>query len=272
MFPTIQMTDLMQLVHVDELRWIDCRSDLKDPAYGHAAYLASHVPGAVRLDLAEDLSGPTGPHGGRHPLPSKEEWLETVQKCGIHPEDFIVIYDDDFTFAPRAWWLFKWIGHERVVVLEGGFSAYQQFDLPLTEAVPSYPSTDYRPDYQDQMIATVSDVSSVRETGVVLVDSRDADRYAGKNETIDPLPGHIPGAVNCPFKDAISPDGRLKDAEDLKEMYDGILDADSPILYCGSGVTACVNILALHSLGKTDVRLYPGSYSDWITYPEHPVE
>ncbi|AFS69795.1 Rhodanese-like domain protein [Exiguobacterium antarcticum B7] len=264
MFPTIQMTDLQQLVHTDQIRWFDCRYDLQHPDYGRGAFQTSHIQGAQYMDLATDLSGPRAATGGRHPLPSKEQWIQTLESHGIHRDDFIVLYDDGFPYAARAWWLLKWAGHERVVVLEGGLSSYLAFDFPMSDDVITFERSSYQADFQDAMLVDYEQVLH-RSKETLLVDSRSPDRFRGQNETIDPIAGHIPGAVNCFFEDAISPDGRLKDAEDLKELYADLLDADSPILYCGSGITACVNVLALHALGKTDVRLYAGSYSDWIS-------
>lgn len=264
MFPTIQMADLQQLVHSDQIRWFDCRYDLRDPNYGRLAFEDQHVPGALYLDLANDLSGPVSSTGGRHPLPSKEKWIQTLEAHGIKNDDFVVLYDDGFPYAARAWWLFKWAGHERVVVLEGGLSSYLAFDYPMTQDLESFAPSTYDADFQDDMLVDFDAVKS-RSTDTLLVDSRSPDRFKGQNETTDAVAGHIPGAVNCFFEEAISPDGRLKDAEDLKELYAPLLEEASPILYCGSGVTACVNILALHSLGKNDVRLYAGSYSDWIS-------
>lgn len=264
MFPTIQMTDLQQLVHTDQIRWFDCRYDLQNPDYGRDAFKTSHVQRAQYLDLARDLSGPRSETGGRHPLPSKKQWIQTLESLGVHRDDFIVLYDDGFPYAARAWWLFKWAGHERVVVLEGGLSSYLAFDYPMSTETTTFDQSTYQADFQDEMLVQFEEVKN-RPPETRLVDSRSPDRFRGQNETIDAIAGHIPGAVNCFFGEAISPDRRLKDAEDLKELYADLLDADSPILYCGSGVTACVNVLALHALGKTDVRLYAGSYSDWIS-------
>ncbi|WP_290748566.1 MULTISPECIES: sulfurtransferase [unclassified Exiguobacterium] len=267
MFPTIQMADLQQLVRTDQIRWFDCRYDLQQPEYGRNAFLEQHVEGAQHLDLTTDLSGPIDEVGGRHPLPSKEAWQHTLEQHGVTPEDFVVLYDDGFPYAARAWWLFKWIGHERVVVLEGGFSSYLAFDLPVTDETFTYEPSQYTPRFQDEMVVSFEELKD-QLTETLVIDSRAPDRYRGEIEPLDHVAGHIPGAVNCYFEQALSPDGRLRDAEDLKELYADILPVTAPILYCGSGVTACVNVIALHSLGKTDVRLYAGSYSDWVSRGE----
>lgn len=261
--------ELKQIVHTDSIRFIDCRYSLNDASYGKSVYRKGHLPNAVFLDLMEDLSGPLSEHGGRHPLPSKEAWTATLRRIGLKKEDLVVIYDDGFPFAARAWWLFKWAGHERVVVLEGGIQSGITYCGETTTDVPHYPTSDYTPDFQDHMIATLDEVKAA--TSGSLYDSRTEDRFNGTHEPIDSKAGHIPNALLCSYAEAITELGTLKDFHALKELYKDVLPVENPIFYCGSGVTACVNILALHALGKDDVRLYPGSYSDWISYPENEV-
>lgn len=270
MFPTMRAQELKHIVHTNSIRFIDCRYSLNDASYGKFVYRQGHLPNAVFLDLMEDLSGPLSEHGGRHPLPSKEAWTATLRRIGLKKEDLVVIYDDGFPFAARAWWLFKWAGHERVVVLEGGIQSGVTYCGETTTDVPDYPASDYTPSYQDDMIASIEEVRAATEAGG-LYDSRTADRYDGSHEPIDKKAGHIPNALLCSYAEAITDLGTLQEFHDLKELYAEVLDVPSPIFYCGSGVTACVNILALHALGKDDVRLYPGSYSDWISYPDNPI-
>lgn len=269
MFPTMRAQELKQIVHTDSIRFIDCRYSLNDASYGKSVYQKGHLPNAVFLDLMEDLSGPLSEHGGRHPLPSKEAWTATLRRIGLKKEDLVVIYDDGFPFAARAWWLFKWAGHERVVVLEGGIQSGITYCGETTTDVPHYPTSDYTPDFQHHMIATLDEVKAA--TSGSLYDSRTEDRFNGTHEPIDSKAGHIPNALLCSYAEAITELGTLKDFHALKELYKDVLPVENPIFYCGSGVTACVNILALHALGKDDVRLYPGSYSDWISYPENEV-
>jgi len=261
--------ELKQIVHTNSIRFIDCRYSLNDASYGKYVYRKGHLPNAVFLDLMEDLSGPLGEHGGRHPLPSKEAWTATLRRIGLKKEDLVIIYDDGFPFAARAWWLFKWAGHERVVVLEGGIQSGITYCGETTTDVPHYSTSDYKPDFQDHMIATLDEVKAA--TSGSLYDSRTEDRFNGTHEPIDSKAGHIPNALLCSYAEAITELGTLEDFHDLKELYKDVLPVENPIFYCGSGVTACVNILALHALGKDDVRLYPGSYSDWISYPENEV-
>lgn len=269
MFPTMRAQELKQIVHTNSIRFIDCRYSLNDASYGKSVYRKGHLPNAVFLDLMEDLSGPLGEHGGRHPLPSKEAWTATLRRIGLKKEDLVIIYDDGFPFAARAWWLFKWAGHERVVVLEGGIQSGITYCGETTTDVPHYSTSDYTPDFQDHMIATLDEVKAA--TSGSLYDSRTEDRFNGSHEPIDSKAGHIPNALLCSYAEAITELGTLEDFHDLKELYKDVLPVENPIFYCGSGVTACVNILALHALGKDDVRLYPGSYSDWISYPENEV-
>ena len=269
MFPTMRAQELKQIVHTDSIRFIDCRYSLNDASYGKSVYRKGHLPNAVFLDLMEDLSGPLSEHGGRHPLPSKEAWTATLRRIGLKKEDLVIIYDDGFPFAARAWWLFKWAGHERVVVLEGGIQSGITYCGETTTDVPHYPTSDYTPDFQDHMIATLDEVKAA--TSGSLYDSRTEDCFNGTHEPIDSKAGHIPNALLCSYAEAITELGTLKDFHALKELYKDVLPVENPIFYCGSGVTACVNILALHALGKDDVRLYPGSYSDWISYPENEV-
>ncbi|MFN3632974.1 sulfurtransferase [Exiguobacterium profundum] len=269
MFPTMRAQELKQIVHTNSIRFIDCRYSLNDASYGKYVYRKGHLPNAVFLDLMEDLSGPLGEHGGRHPLPSKEAWTATLRRIGLKKEDLVIIYDDGFPFAARAWWLFKWAGHERVVVLEGGIQSGITYCGETTTDVPHYSTSDYTPDFQDHMIATLDEVKAAASGS--LYDSRTEDRFNGTHEPIDSKAGHIPNALLCSYAEAITELGTLEDFHDLKEMYKDVLPVENPIFYCGSGVTACVNILALHALGKDDVRLYPGSYSDWISYPENEV-
>ena len=269
MFPTMRAQELKQIVHTNSIRFIDCRYSLNDASYGKSVYRKGHLPNAVFLDLMEDLSGPLGEHGGRHPLPSKEAWTATLRRIGLKKEDLVIIYDDGFPFAARAWWLFKWAGHERVVVLEGGIQSGITYCGETTTDVPHYPPSDYTPDFQDHMIATLDEVKAAASGS--LYDSRTEDRFNGSHEPIDSKAGHIPNALLCSYAEAITELGTLEDFHDLKELYKDVLPVENPIFYCGSGVTACVNILALHALGKDDVQLYPGSYSDWISYPENEV-
>lgn len=272
MFPTIRAQELKHIVQTDSIRFIDCRYSLNDATYGRSVYQKGHLPNAVFLDLSNDLSGRIDVHGGRHPLPTKEEWTATIRNIGIQKDDLIVLYDEGFPFAARAWWLFKWAGHERVVVLEGGFQSGVTYCGTTTTKIPSFPASDYTPQFRDDFLVTMEEVRAMTiHPDRRLFDSRTQDRYDGSHEPIDRTPGHIPTAQLCTYTEAITELGTLRDFHELKRIYHDVLETPNPVFYCGSGVTACVNILALHALGKHDVKLYAGSYSDWISYPENPV-
>ncbi|MBR2077614.1 MAG: sulfurtransferase, partial [Exiguobacterium sp.] len=221
MFPTMRAQELKQIVHTNSIRFIDCRYSLNDASYGKSVYRKGHLPNAVFLDLMEDLSGPLGEHGGRHPLPSKEAWTATLRRIGLKKEDLVIIYDDGFPFAARAWWLFKWAGHERVVVLEGGIQSGITYCGETTTDVPHYPTSDYTPDFQDHMIATLDEVKAAASGS--LYDSRTEDRFNGSHEPIDSKAGHIPNALLCSYAEAITELGTLEDFHDLKELYKDVL-------------------------------------------------
>jgi len=230
--------------------FVDCRYDLDDPAHARLAYEQGHIPGAVFMDLQEDLSGSDERAGGRHPLPTAEEFAERASHAGIGPGVMVVAYDDGMTGgAARLWWLLRHFGHDDVGVLAGGLGAWQgPLAYGTDEAEPARfearPRTDDRLDAED-IERRLGDPS------LLVVDARAPDRFRGENETRDPVGGHIPGARNLPFQQV--GDGIPQD----------VLEAPELVVYCGSGVTACVDVLALHRAGRTDARLYPGSWSDW---------
>lgn len=255
----------------------DCRADLADHQAGRRAYEAGHLPGAHFLSLEDVLSGAKNGRNGRHPLPAREALAATLAACGVDDESTqIVAYDSHGgTYAARLWWLVRWLGHARVAVLDGGLPAWQAAGLPLdTREAPAVPGR-FAPAAALQ--ATVdartllADQASRRLT---VVDARSPDRYRGENETIDPVGGHIPGALNRFFKDNLASDGRFKSKAELREAWQALLDGramQDVVLQCGSGVTACHNALALAVAGLDGARLYPGSWSEWCSDPARPV-
>lgn len=253
---------------------VDCRFQLGQPEAGYQAYLEAHIPGAVYLDLEQDLSGPVGPHGGRHPLPDNDAFVRTLRKAGIGNDSRVVAYDDQGgAMASRLWWMLRYMGHESVYVLEEGFHSWQQAGFPVTAernvVVPAY----FEPNPQPDMIVDAAQVKAkLRKEGVVLIDSREAPRYRGETEPIDASAGHIPGAANLFWKENLAADGIWKTAEQLRERFAShAKDTEEIIVYCGSGVTACPNVLALTEAGFTGVKLYAGSWSDWISYEGNPI-
>lgn len=259
---------------------IDCRFELGKPAVGEAAYAAGHIAGARYAHLDRDLAGPIGPETGRHPLPTPAEFAIKVGAWGIDGSTQVVVYDQGNSFfAARAWWIFRWLGHSKVAVLDGGLTAWLAAGFPLeTQSAPHSPRR-FEPKVQDELVAQVAEIESLIHRHAFsashrLVDARGADRFAGDNETIDPVGGHVPGAINHHYARNYGPDGRLLDASTLQARWRDTLGGADPcnmIAMCGSGVSACVNLLALEHAGIKGARLYPGSWSEWIRDPARPV-
>lgn len=282
---TIEPAQLAQSLaqHVADWAVIDCRFDLMRPQWGEAAYAAGHVPGALYAHLDRDLSGPVSPATGRHPLPAPQRLAETFGRWGIDAAVQVVAYDQgNGAYASRLWWLLRWAGHRNVAVLNGGFAAWQQAGLPIETAVTQRPPRTFTLHISEAHVATTAELEravrdgSLRKGIAVLVDARAADRFAGENETIDPVAGHIPGARNHPFARNVDPEGRFLPATELRERWTATLGAAAAqpgrvIAMCGSGVTACHNLLALEIAGLPEARLYAGSWSEWIRDPARPV-
>jgi len=253
---------------------VDCRFSLAQPELGRQQYDAGHIPGAYYLDLNQDLSSPVGTHGGRHPLPDVEQLAITLGAMGVRfQETLLVAYDDSrFAFASRLWWLLRYLGHDRVAVLDGGFAAWQQAGYPVDVALPPVQAGSFVPQVRSSLVVTIDRVKQRKELpGVVLVDSREGDRYRGEREPIDPLAGHIPGAVNLPWQDVTDAQGFVQPVAVQQQRWQALTEAAEILVYCGSGVTACVNLLSLELAGVKTGKLYAGSWSDWCSYPELPV-
>lgn len=246
---------------------------LTDPEAGRKAYTEDHIPGAVYLHLEEQLSAPVSSHGGRHPLPEISKLTAALSKVGINRDSIVVAYDDQGgAYASRLWWMLKYLGHERVFVMDEGYSAWKKASFPVSDHQAVRIPSQYEADVQKKMLASMEDVQNVVNAGgALLIDSRESRRYEGLEEPIDPKAGHIPGAINKFWKDVLDEQGRWKSTEVLKEHYEGIDPEQEVIVYCGSGVSACPNVLALGKAGYKNVKLYAGSWSDWISYEENPV-
>jgi len=266
--------------HIDDPAWVvvDCRHDLMNLAAGRDAYASGHLPGAVFADIETVLSGAkTGADGvflGRHPLPGKDALAEALRGFGIGDTTQVGAYDaHGGMFAARLWWLLRWLGHEAVAVLDGGMAAWEDAGQPLTTEVRTRPRGALSVRAPFVPTVTVREVLDNLESGKrIVIDARAADRYRGENETIDPVGGHIPGAKNRFFKDNLGADGRFKDAAQLREEFGALLDdSAAAIMQCGSGVTACHNLLALEVAGLPGAALYPGSWSEWVGDPARPV-
>ena len=254
---------------------VDCRHDLAQPDAGRNAYAEAHIPGARFLHLDEDLSGRKTGLNGRHPLPEVDVLNHTLARCGMTPNTQVIAYDDNGgMFAARLWWLLRWLGHTAVAVLDGGLAAWQQAGLPLTQdqPAPRAGSLGWRP-----VLPTITAqqlLSSLSSSQQVIVDARASDRFQGRNETLDPVGGHIPGAINRFFKLNLNEDGTFKPAAVLLQEFNALLQdrAGHLVIHqCGSGVTACHNMLAMEIAGLTGSVLYPGSWSEWCSDPARPM-
>lgn len=269
----ISATDLA--AHIDDPNWVivDCRHDLMNLGAGRDAYNAGHLPHARFGDMETQLAGAKyDAHGvfrGRHPLPDQTAFLETLRHWGINDTTQVVAVDaHGGMYAARLWFLLRWVGHAAVAVLDGGMQAWQAIGKPLVATLPAPVKGSIT--LQATLVGTV-DVSQVLNYGTI-VDARAPDRFRGENEIVDPVGGHIPGAKNRFFKDNLKPDGHFKDAAQLRaEWAPVVADAVSPVLHCGSGVTACHNLLALELAGMPGAKLYPGSWSEWVADPKRPV-
>ena len=264
--------------HLGDPEWVvfDVRHDLGDVARGRRDYQAGHVPGAYFLHLDQDLSGETTGSNGRHPLPDIAAFAAKVSQCGVAPGRQVVVYDDaGASVAGRLWWMLKWLGHERVAILDGGYRAWVKEGLPTDALVPAPREGRFEPRPMLGAIADIHYVAAFRSSPTVrVVDARPAERFSGAAETIDPVGGHIPGAINRFWRDNLQPDGRFKPGPALKQEFLALLGDATPSLtvhQCGSGVTACHNLLALHALGLEGGVLYPGSWSEWCAQPGAPV-
>ncbi|NHZ97636.1 sulfurtransferase [Massilia sp. CCM 8734] len=266
--------------HIDNPAWVmvDCRHDLMNLSAGREAYAAGHLPHALFADIETELSGARrgadGVFRGRHPLPVRADLVATLRSWGIDDDTQVIAYDaHGGMFAARLWWMLRWVGHPAVAVLDGGMAAWQAAGLALSTEAPA-PKTGSLTEGAP-LVATVSaaDVLDNVKTGQrVVLDARAPDRFRGENETIDPVGGHIPGAKNRFFKDNLGPDGRFKDAAQLKtELAPLAGNPQDAIMQCGSGVTACHNLLALEVAGLPGAALYPGSWSEWCADPARPV-
>lgn len=253
---------------------VDCRFDLAKPFAGREEYDRAHIPRAVHLDLEGDLSGPKSSHGGRHPLPEIPRFTEKLGSVGIDERVAVVAYDaQNGCMAARLWWMLRYLGHDRVRVLDGGWQAWRTGGFPTTADVAAIGSRRFVPKVRPGILVDIDEVR--RRLGAKstrLVDSRAPERYRGEVEPLDPVAGHIPGAVNLPWTDNQDETGGMRSAEDLRRRFAGLRDDGvEPIVYCGSGVTACANLLAMEEAGITDVPLYLGGWSDWCSYPDNPV-
>jgi thiosulfate/3-mercaptopyruvate sulfurtransferase len=255
-------------------RVFDCRHDLANPALGEQQYREAHVPGALFAHLDRDLSGAKTGLNGRHPLPDPRDFVKWIEAQGLLPADQVVCYDaGNGSMAARLWWMLRWIGHEAVAVLDGGFAKWTKEGRPVTIDVPRFNALDYPIKLRKDSAVPAALVESTLHKAVLL-DARAPARYRGEQEPIDPVAGRIPGAKNRFNMDNLSSEGTFKSASALKQEFERVLAGGSPsdvIHYCGSGVAACHNLLAMEVAGLKGGKLYPGSWSEWIADPKRPI-
>ncbi|MEB3355415.1 MAG: sulfurtransferase [Synechococcales bacterium] len=251
----------------------DCRFSLMEPELGRSQYEAGHIPGAVYFDLNRDLAGPVQQHGGRHPLPDLPPMVATLERAGIHsgngsPPSFVVVYDDSrFAFASRLWWMLRYLGHDRVAVLDGGFASWRRAGYLVSQEIPRPQVGYFVPQVRSHWLVDREAVKARKDQPLVaLVDAREGDRYRGEREPIDPIAGHIPGAVNYFWQEATDETGMALSPEAHQARWATLREAEEIMVYCGSGVTACVNLLSLAIAGMETGKLYAGSWSDWCSY------
>ena len=264
--------------HVNDPSWVvvDCRFDLTDPGKGETQYRAGHIPGARYAHLDRHLSGEKTGTNGRHPLPTKEQMIKSFSELGIGPQCQVVAYDADSSmFAGRLWWMLRWMGHDGVAVLDGGLARWQREGHAVKGGVESPPAVQFKGATRQGWRLTADEVASGLGTEPrLLVDSRTAERYRGIGETLDKVGGHIPGAANYFFQQNLADDKTFKSPEALKAQWAPILQGRDPkdvVVYCGSGVTACHNLLALEHAGIHGVKIFPGSWSEWSSDSSRPV-
>jgi thiosulfate/3-mercaptopyruvate sulfurtransferase len=272
----IETATLAEHLAAPSLAIVDCRFDLKDTGAGERAYDASHIPGAVYAHVDRDLSGEKSGTNGRHPLPEVDAFVATLGRLGIDASTQVVVYDQDSGgFASRLWWMLRWLGHDHVALLNGGFAKWSAEGRPTAAGVERRPPRVFVPHLQPQMTASASDVARfVGNKDWRLLDARAPERFRGEVEPVDKVAGHIPGAINVPFLDNLGAGGTFKPAAELARQFrdaTGSVPADHVVVYCGSGVTACQNLLAMEQAGLHGARLYPGSWSEWSSDPLRPM-
>lgn len=263
----ISVPALEQLLAEDEPLLLDCRHQLGDPDWGYSQYLTGHIASARHADMDRDLAGTPGSRG-RHPLPELASWVETLVAWGLDFDQQVVVYDDaGGAFAARAWWMLRWAGHEAVAVLDGGLAHWRQ-PLISGPAPATEPGSFILQPALTRTVSLAAVESTVEKPTMSLLDARTQARWAGEEEPIDPIAGHIPTSACYPLKDNLNPGGTFKSATELAERFAELPD---PITcYCGSGVTACHNVLALKIAGR-EAGLFVDSWSGWISDPQHPV-
>jgi thiosulfate/3-mercaptopyruvate sulfurtransferase len=275
--PLVSIAELAELVASGSVLVFDCRFDLVHPQQGRSAWLSAHIPGAVHADLDQHLSGPISAHSGRHPLPAPDTFAAFLAESGYTRERKTVAYDaQGGAFAARLWWLMRYFGLGHCAVLDGGIGAWVAAGYSLEPGVVK-PAPQAAPELTPRPVMVLDSqrvASGLENAEIRLLDARSANRFRGEDETLDPVAGHVPGALSHPFQNNLDEHGRFRDAASLRAEFQRALGAYRPeqaVHMCGSGVTACQNVLAMECAGLPGSRLYPESWSGWITDPDRPV-
>lgn len=275
-FTTLVSTEELSR-HLDDPDWIvfDCRHDLERPEHGPREYAKSHIPGARFLHTDTDLSGPTTGKNGRHPLPDPEVFARKLGAAGVDRAKQVVAYDaHGGSYAARLWWMLRWLGHDAVAVLDGGWGKWLREDRPETSVAPMPVPATFVPSVRRPPVDTAFVRAHLRDPSIAVVDARSAERYRGETEPLDPVAGHIPGSINRPFKENLAGGGVFKSADALRAAWRPALGSVAPgsvVHTCGSGVSACHNLLAMEIAGLGGSRLYAGSWSEWCADPDRPI-
>jgi thiosulfate/3-mercaptopyruvate sulfurtransferase len=276
MHTTIVSTDLLAS-HLDDWAVVDCRFDLQNEHWGRDQYRLGHIPGAVYASLNADLSGTPSGTNGRHPLPTIDALAATLGRLGINRSTQVVVYDQDAgSYASRLWWSLRYLGHDAVAVLDGGWAKWLREGRPTRSGDETRHAATFTPSARpDRRVELDEVIARLDHPLRPLIDARAPERFEGRSETIDRVAGHIPGALNHFFKQNLASDGTMLPPETLRANFERLLGATAPtdsVMYCGSGVTACHNLLAMEHAGLTGTRLYVGSWSEWSSDPSRRVE
>jgi thiosulfate/3-mercaptopyruvate sulfurtransferase len=278
MHTTLISTDVLT-EHLEDPSWLiaDCRYNLNDETWGRAQYEAAHIPGAVFVDVAHDLAGRRTGANGRHPLPPIEDMAAMFGRLGISDDIQVIAYDQEAgAFASRLWWMLRYLGHDAVAVVDGGFAKWTREGRRVRNGVETPRPSRFTPRPRSEMRVTVDEtLAHLGDPSVLLIDARSPDRYAGKPDPLDTIYGHVPGARNRYYRHNVTDAGTMRSSRELRADFEQVLagrPASEVVMYCGSGITACHNLLAMEHSGLRGARLFAGSWSEWESDPNRPVE
>ena len=274
--PLVSCAELAEHLNDPDWRIVDCRHQLSDTAYGERVYAEGHLPNAFFMHLDRDLSAEKNGRNGRHPLPDPQALARKLGAIGISKQTQVVVYDDaEGMVAGRLWWMLRWLGHDKVALLDGGFNAWVKEGRPLTREKPQAVPAVFEAAPRAWTVSADDVLANLDTKAFLVIDARGADRFRGENETMDPVGGHIPGARNRCFRENLTADGRFRTAAELRSEFLALFAGVPPeqvVAQCGSGVSACHNLIAMEIAGVHGARLYPGSWSEWCSDPARPVE